>query len=419
LDVVHSRLKLGKMDLDTFRLLLTPIGQEALEYAEKLAPREVDFLGHFQKVARRYPRELARLALETAILRSEASEKFPWADRMYFTRQALEQASSHAVSSYRVERYRPFKILGDLACSLGGDTISLAKMGLTVGVDLDPMRLALAQANLKALNLVERVTLLQADLTASMPLSPSPDLAMFFDPSRRKKSKRITSVRSYLPPLQVVKDWLPRFPAVGVKISPGVRYEEISVFDAEVEFISLKGGLKEALLWFGPLKTCRRRATILPGAHTLYSEEISGGSTKFDGERKKVVPVSQPQAFLYEPDPAVIRAGLVEALGVRLRAAQLDTDIAYLTAEKGAATPFARSWAVENWFPFGLKKLRTYLRERKIGRVVVKKRGSPLEPEGLIRDLRLEGDGERVIFLTHLRGKPIVVVCHPERKEAL
>lgn len=401
------------MDLDTFRLLLTPTGQEALEYAEKLAPREVDFLGHFQKIARRYPRELARLALETAILRSEASEKFPWADRMYFTRQALEQASSHTVSTYRVERYRPFKILGDLACSLGGDTISLGKMGLTVGVDLDPMRLALAQANLKALNLLERVTLLQADLTTSIPLSPSPDLAIFFDPSRREKGKRITSVRNYLPPLQVIQDWLPRFPAIGVKISPGVRYEEISFYDAEVEFISSKGSLKEALLWFGPLKTCRRRATILPGPHTLDSGDFPGDSNKSDGERKKLVPISQPRAFLYEPDPAVIRSGLVGALGVRLRAAQLDADIAYLTAEIRTATPFARSWAVEDWFPFGLKRLRTYLRERKIGRVVVKKRGSPLEPEELIRDLRLEGGAERVIFLTHLRGKPIVVVCHP------
>ncbi len=401
------------MDLSTFRLLQTTTGQEALEFAEKLAPRETDFLGHFQRVARQYPRELARLALEIAILRSEASEKFPWADRMYFTRQALEQASSHEVSSYRVRRYRPFKRLADLACSLGGDTISLAKVALTVGIDLDPLRLAMARANLEALNLMERVTLLQADLTASLPLYPSPDLALFFDPSRRRDGKRISSVGSYMPPLQVVQRWLPRFPAIGVKISPGVRFEQIVAYDAEVEFISLGGGLKEALLWFGPLKTCQRRATVLPGAHTLDSREFPGSATRTGPGRKRLVPLSEPQAFLYEPDPAIIRAGLVGPLGVRLQAAQLDADIAYLTAVKETATPFARGWVIEDWFPFGLKRLRTYLRERSIGRVVVKKRGSPLQPEALIRDLRLEGDGERVVFLTHLRGKPIVVICLP------
>jgi hypothetical protein len=68
---------------------------------------------------------------------------------------------------------------------------------------------------------------------------------------------------------------------------------------------------------------------------------------------------------------------------------------------------------VEDWFPFGLKRLRSYLRQRGIGRVVVKKRGSPLQPEALIHDLRLQGEQERVLFLTQLRGKPIVIVALP------
>jgi len=42
---------------------------------------------------------------------------------------------------------------------------------------------------------------------------------------------------------------------------------------------------------------------------------------------------------------------------------------------------------------------------------VVKKRGSPLQPEALVRDLRLRGLEERVIFLTHLVGKPVVVIA--------
>ncbi len=123
--------------------------------------------------------------------------------------------------------------------------------------------------------------------------------------------------------------------------------------------------------------------------------------------------MSEPRAWLYEPDPAVLRAGLVAALGARLDAAQLDPDIAYLTAGDYQSTPFARAWAVEDWFPFGLKKLRSYLRQRKIGRVTVKKRGSPLVPEALIQDLRLQGDEERVLFLTHLRGRPIVIIARP------
>jgi hypothetical protein len=73
-------------------------------------------------------------------------------------------------------------------------------------------------------------------------------------------------------------------------------------------------------------------------------------------------------------------------------------------------TPFARSWEVEDWFPFGLKRLRAYLRSHGIGRVVVKKRGSPLEPDILIQNLRLEGEEEKTVFLTQWKEKPIVII---------
>lgn len=394
------------MDLASFRSLLMDGGQEALTAAEARQPREQDYLQHFQVLSRRYPAELARAALETAILRLEAATKFPHARRMYFTRQALEQASSAEVSSYRAQRFQPFDLVADLGCSIGGDTLSLAARVETLGLDLDMLRLAIAQANAQALGLSESTIFLQADLTDSLPISPNlstpaPKMALFFDPARRVDERRVFSVNDYIPPLWVVKDWLPGFPAIGVKISPGVKLQELRSYDAEVEFISLGAELKEAVLWFGPLKTAVYRATVLPGGHTLVAAE------------EPDLIIDEPRAYLYEPDPAVLRAGLVRTLGAQLGAAQLDPDIAYLTSDRWVESPFARVWAVEDWFPFGLKRLRAYLRERQVGRVVVKKRGSPLQPQVLIRDLRLKGDQERVIFLTHLQGRPIVVVCAP------
>jgi hypothetical protein len=213
-------------------------------------------------------------------------------------------------------------------------------------------------------------------------------------------------VEGYLPPLSRLLAWLPGFPALGVKISPGVDLAELQPFDAEVEFISLDGELKEAVLWFGPLKTVPRRATVLPGPHSLAAAPAPQAAPPAPA-------TGPPRAFLYEPDPAVLRAGLVTGLAQSLQAVQLDVDIAYLTAETLRPTPFARAWAVEDWFPFGLKRLRAYLRQRHVGHVTVKKRGSPLRPEALIRDLRLRGDQERVVFLTHLRGAPVVVICWP------
>jgi SAM-dependent methyltransferase len=395
------------MDLSTFRQLLSPAGQAILCHAEELQPSEADFLSHFTRLSRQHPAELVRLALEVAILRREAAGKFPFADRLYLNREALQQASAYPVSTYRSQRLRSFTRLVDLGCSIGGDTLVMASIAPTLGIDLDVSRLAMARANLAALGLHQQGTFLQGDLRQPLPLAPGAGLALFFDPARRAQGRRIHSVRAYQPPLAVLQTWLPHFPALAVKISPGVRLEELHAYDAELEFISLHGELKEAVLWFGPLKAVSRRATLLPGPHSLAA--ASGALPE--------LPMSEPQSYIYEPDPAVLRAGLVASLGDSLCAAQLDEDIAYLTGAQPLDTPFARRWAVEDWFPFQLKRLREALRQRRVGQVVVKKRGSPLQPEALIRDLRLAGDQQRVLFLTHLRGRPIVILAYPPRSD--
>ena len=390
------------MDHTVFQSLLTPAGQEILQAATALSPREHDFLVHFQTLSRRFSPDLARAALEIAILRHEAIIKFPFADKLYLTRQALEQASSYAVSSYRAERFQQFPCIADLGCSIGGDTFALAKIAPTIGLDVDPLRLLMASANLHALGLSPHTQMIQSDLTFCLPIKAGSGL--FFDPSRRAGDHRFFSVQQYRPPLSIILDWLPDYPALGVKISPGVNMAELEGYEAEVEFISLLGELKEAVLWFGPLKTSSRRATVLPGPYQLavdFPERLSMVSHN----------ISDPKLYLYEPDPAVIRSGLVITLAEMLNASQVDPDIAYLTSEAHSPTPFARIWMIEDWFPFQLKRLRAYLRQRHIGHVTVKKRGSPLEPDFLIHQLRLKGDQECVLVLSHLRGEPIVIIC--------
>lgn len=401
------------MELPTFQSLLTPEGQAALLAAAALEPTESGFLRHFSALSRTYPPELARAALETAILRREARGKFPRADQMYFTREALEQASPSVVSAWRAQRYAGFSRLVDLGCSVGGDTCVLAETAFTTGVDLNPLRLAMARANLEALSLGERAAFVQADLRQALPLRADRQTALFFDPARRAAGRRIHSIAAYQPPLGTVLTWLENRPALGVKISPGVQVKELAPYPAEVEFISLDGELKEAMLWFGPLRqagpgNALRRATLLPGGETL--------ATRRPWDDLERLPLSEPRDYLYEPDAAVLRAGLVGELGQQIDACQMDEDIAYLTANRRVQTPFARSWAVDAWLPFSMKRLRAALRERGVGRLTVKKRGSPLQPEEVIREMRLKGENERVVFLTHLRSKPIAILCYPEAK---
>ncbi len=384
------------MDLATFQELLTPTGQAALAAATARVPTAETFLAHLQRLQKDYSAALAKAALDTAILRAKAAAKFSRAAAMYFTREALEQASGERISRYRAGRYAGCAHVADLGCGIGGDSLGLASVVPNVtAVDRDALRLAMAAENLAAYGLRERAAWVEGDLTTL----PWPGArAFFFDPARRVGGRRKFSVRDYEPPLAQVRAWLEHAPAGGVKLSPGVDLDELAGYDAEVEFISERGALKECALWFGPLRTAARRATLLPGPHTLLADPAA---------RSEVGP---PQAYLYEPDPAVLRAGLVTTLAAQLEARQLDPDIAYLTAPRLRPTPFARAFAIEDALPFQLKRLRERLRALNVGRVTVKKRGSPLEPEALIKQLRLEGPEERVVVLTHVEGRAWVLI---------
>lgn len=390
------------MDIDQFRQLLTRQGQDALRAAVGMQPVEVDFLRHLQTLSKEFPPEIAKAALETAILRKDALNKFQDAGKMYFTRDALQQASSPVVMQYRAERLKGFSTIIDLGCSIGGDTRVFAEFASVIGVDLDLLRLLMAKENLDAVGLGDRVDFTQANLLDSLPFKPTGSgTAIFFDPARRKDGRRIYSTRDYIPPLGMVDTWLANVPDLCAKISPGVNLSELTRYDAEVEFISESGELKETVLWFGSLKSARFRATVLPGEHTFIEVNT------------QPVEIREPRAFIYEPDPSILRAGMVQGLAEQLGASQLDETIAYLTSDTRVQTPFARSWAVEDWLPFNLKRLRAYLQDRGIGRITVKKRGSPLQPDELIKSLRLKGDQERIIFLTKLKGKPIVLIVFP------
>ena len=208
------------MDTSAFESLLTATGQEALETAIGMNPVEADFLGDFQALCKSYPRELARSALETAILRDQAFTKFGNDARLlYFTREALEQATHREVAIYRAARFEPFESVADLGCSIGGDTLALAgraaeqNSGLTIGLELDRLRVRMARANARALGLDDRVFVARADLTAGLPLTAGPGTALFFDPARRGNGRRVYSVKDYTPPLSVVHGWLGRFPS--------------------------------------------------------------------------------------------------------------------------------------------------------------------------------------------------------------
>jgi len=383
--------------LETLDFLLSERGAAVLEALKPDDLHDRAVLGTLTRLRRSCSPQEAAAAVALARLRLRARAKFPRAAEMFFTEEALQQASGETISRYRARRYAAFDRVADLGCGIGGDTIGLATAGHEViAVDRDLLRARLARANARVLGLGERVHIVCADLRQQWWGTS----AAFVDPSRRVGGRRVFSIYEMEPPLPDILALRDRTPHMGVKVHPGV--DDLGLpSDCEVEFISEGGTCKEAVLWFGDLSTgVPRRATLLPGEHTLAWEPV------------EPVPVGPPGAYLYEPDPAVIRAHVVEHLAWRIGARKLDEEIAYLTGDRAIQTPFARCYPVWEALPFNLKELNRRLRALGVGSVVVKKRGSAVDPEAFRRRLKtVPGGRSAVVVLTQAAGRPIMLIC--------
>ncbi len=262
-------------------------------------------------------------------------------------------------------------------------------------MDLDPLRVEVARANLDALGLGGAVSVADATTIDTTPF----DVA-YADPARRSAKGRTFDVDDWTPPWSFVETLLVRDSCV--KLAPGIPHDLVPD-GVEAEWVSDHHEVKEAVLWSGRLATTRRRATVIGhgGLATLTDEDDPGA------------PAGPVADFLYEPDGAVIRAGLVTAVAAGVGGHLLDEHIAYVTSADSFRTPFARGYRVLEEVPFREKPLRAALRERRIGRLTIKKRGVSVVPDELRKRLALRGDEESTLVLTRVGGKGTALLVEP------
>ncbi|MDF2257970.1 THUMP-like domain-containing protein [Streptantibioticus ferralitis] len=386
------------MDLDAFSSLLTGEGQALLASLRDYDPS--DELGTATRLRRQYPASLVSAALGQARLRQRAEAKFGAdAYRMYFTPDGVEQATRTAVAEHRAARFAGLGVrrLADLCCGIGGDAIALARAGIDVlAVDRSPLTCAVAEANARSLGLDEHIQVRCADVTEVV--TDRYD-AVFVDPARRGGRGRVFDPEAYSPPLSWAVAAARRAPHAALKVAPGIPHEAVPE-EAEAEWVSDRGDVKEAVLWFGT-QPGGRRATLLPDGAAL-----TGGGLP-------VPPVGPVGRYLYEPDGAVIRAHLVAEAAARLDGRLIDETIAYITADELRPTPYATAYQITDTLPFNLKRLKALLREREVGTLTVKKRGSAVEPEELRRRIKPQGPNAATVLLTRVAGAPTMLIGAP------
>ncbi|MDL5157023.1 class I SAM-dependent methyltransferase [Actinomycetospora termitidis] len=334
--------------------------------------------------------EHAASLLETALLRGRALDRFP--DGWFWTSDALEQATAVPVADHRARRLAAVadgRVVHDVTCSVGVEVAALSGvLDRVVGSDLDPVRLAMARANVPAAWLV------RADALAPV----TRDSVVVADPARRTSSgRRVRRPEEMTPPLGSLPG-----PDLVVSTAPGLDFTLVP-WAREVELVSLDGRVREAALWSAglvPDDGPRRRATVLLSAGPGY--EV----TDLDDD---TCPVTDVDQWLVDPDGAVVRAGLVRHYAARHGLAQLDPHLAYLT---GPHPPSGtRAFRVLEHGPYSEKALRQTLRRREVGRVEILVRGLDVDPDRLRPRLKLAGPHAATVVLARVGRGAHASVC--------
>ncbi|CEA08827.1 Methyltransferase domain protein [Arthrobacter saudimassiliensis] len=393
--------------------VLTPEGWELLNSLGPYLESESLKLNTDLRRAGHSP-ELVAAVLTQAKLRMKARAKFgPFAEHMLFTAPGLEQATRLNVAALHAQRFQQAGLdkVADLGCGIGADSLALATLDRQVtAVELDEITAAAATINLMPW---PNAKVVQGDAEH---FDVSGFDGVWMDPARRSTSssgtRRIFDPEAFSPPLSFVERLADTGMPVGVKMGPGIPHESLPA-GCEAQWVSVDGDVTEATLWFNALarEGVRRAALVISdgGAAELTSP------VDYDPAAQDVE-TGPAEGFLYEPDGAVIRAGLVAETARALGGHLLDEQIAYIAAPEAMYSPFARGYRIDHVRPYNVRSLKAWVREEGIGVLDIKKRGMSVTPEELRRQLLsggAKGPNKATLVLTRIGEERVAIVVEP------
>ena len=359
--------------------LTTQTGWQLLQEHPLPAPSEAAAIAkHLRK---RHPANLVSSLQTQWKLRDKAQEKMGSAEarNCLFTRDGLEQATRKNVALQRAKRFAAAGVttLMDLGCGIGADSRELARICPDFrAVDQSP-----AAATCAAINLADQPGAQVLCANAEQVVTQKNLPALFVDPARRTATGRVLSPAAWSPPLGTVLEWGKRAPYLAVKIAPGIDLANLPA-GYHAQWVSVAGDLVECALYspgLAPEGAGRSALIISRGGVTQYR----CATARNPGESHvQVQAAANLGNYLFDPDPAIIRAGILPDICERLEAAPVSSGIAYLTGTTlptSKDTPALRCYEIVENLPLKTKMVSSYLRSRQATRLDVLKRGVALD----------------------------------------
>lgn len=384
---------------ETFRRLRA--NEELLRRASELKGTELSIQ---QQLRAEFDGPTVAAAMALIETRRKAANLLPEGDQLWLTRVSLEQATDWAVAQHKSQRFPSGSPVLDLCSGIGVDSAALLSRGPVTSVDSDPGMTIASRWNIdlwQAKGHISRTSELQS-VVADVHSIKIDGRLIHVDPDRRcGRDRPVKRLEQYSPNLEWMQKAVETAEGGALKLGPAANF--IQKFPGcQIELISVNGECREATVWFGSLGAAEPfRATSLPSGETLAADPLDAWCDV----------ASEPAAFLFDPDPAIVRAGLVDTLGSMHSMHRMDSSEEYLTGDTIPETQFVRSFRLLADLPNNLKRLSQYLRKEPASAYEIKCRHLSVDTNR-VRGKLPKGDGPpRVILFARVNGKARILVA--------
>jgi len=376
------------------------------------------------------------MALQQIAGRQKAKEKLPdWYATdgiLYPKKVSMEQCSSSQTADYKASLVSGSSF-ADLSGGFGVDTIALARK-FEKGYYVEPQEelCELFQHNCKTFG-ISHITIINKTLEDCFEQLEHVDV-MYVDPSRRDShGKRVVALEDCVPNLLKWKDrLLEKCNTLMVKLSPMIDLHQILRQLPEiytVHVVAVEGECKEVVCLLTQNETnngiCRDGVRPVSTTDTtIVAVDICNNTTdgtRRDGARpvsttvetERTTPLSiatELGAYLYEPNAAVMKAGLFNSISQQFQVQKLEKSTNLFTSNELREDFPGRIFRIEAVHEFHPRKTAKELAHFESASIAV--RNFPISAEELRKTLKIKDGNACYLFGCTLNGgRRYLILC--------